>query len=119
MTTPRFFRLLLWVHWRSFLARLRGLRREAPLLPAVLAAFVLCYLAVGYWLFRWKERSHKRAVELQQLTRIEAARREAEAIAREAKLKANEDALKVREETEQSFSARRKELTDRGSGQAA
>ena len=51
MTTPRFFRLLLWVHWRSFLARLRGLRREAPLLPAVLAAFVLCYLAVGYWLF--------------------------------------------------------------------
>jgi len=51
MTSPRFFRLLLWVHWRSFLARVRGLRREAPLLPAVLGAFVLCYLAVGYWLF--------------------------------------------------------------------
>ena len=51
MTTPRFFRLLLWVHWRSLLARLRGLRREAPLLPTVLAGFVLCYLAVGYWLF--------------------------------------------------------------------
>ncbi len=51
MTTPHFFRLLLWVHWRTFLARLRGLRQEAPLLPAVLAAFVLCYLGVGYWLF--------------------------------------------------------------------
>ena len=51
MTSPRFFRLLLWVHWRSLLARLRGMRRESPLLPAVLGAFVLCYLAVGYWLF--------------------------------------------------------------------
>jgi len=51
MTTPRLFRLLLWVHWRSFLARLRGIRRESPLLVVVLAAFVLGYLAVGYWLF--------------------------------------------------------------------
>ena len=51
LTTPRFFRLLLWVHWRSTLARVRGLRRESPLLLVVLAAFVLGYLAVGYWLF--------------------------------------------------------------------
>ena len=51
LTTPRFFRLLLWVHWRSFLARLRGIRRESPLLLVVLAGFVLGYLAVGYWLF--------------------------------------------------------------------
>ena len=51
MTTPRFFRLLLWVQWRSFLARLRGIRRESPLLLFVLGGFVLGYLAVGYWLF--------------------------------------------------------------------
>ena len=51
MTAPRFFRLLLWVHWRSFLARVRGVRRESPLLLVVLAAFVLGYLGIGYWLF--------------------------------------------------------------------
>lgn len=51
LTTPRFFRLLLWVHWRSFLAWLRGIRRESPLLLVVLAAFVLGYLGIGYWLF--------------------------------------------------------------------
>ncbi len=51
LTTPHFFRLLLWVQWRSLLARLRGIRRESPLLLVVLAGFVLGYLAVGYWLF--------------------------------------------------------------------
>lgn len=51
ISTPRFFRLLLWVHWRSFLARLRGVRRQAPFLIVMLVAFVLGYLAVGYWLF--------------------------------------------------------------------
>jgi ABC-2 type transport system permease protein len=51
LSTPRLFRLLLWVHWRSWLARLRGLRRESPLLPGVLALFVVGYLGVGYWLF--------------------------------------------------------------------
>ncbi len=51
LTTPRLFGLLLWVHWRSFLARLRGIRRESPLLLVVLAMFVLGYLAVGYGLF--------------------------------------------------------------------
>ena len=51
MTTPRFFRLLLWVQWRSLLARLRGIRRQSPLLLVVLAAFVLGYLGIGYWLF--------------------------------------------------------------------
>src|SRR5258707_120757 len=66
----------------------------------------------GYWLFPWKGGSLKKAVEFQQQSLIEAAKREAEAIAREARLKANEDALKVREEAEQSFSARRKEQAD-------
>jgi ABC-2 type transport system permease protein len=47
----RFFRLLLWVQWRSLCARVRGVRRESPLLLFVLAAFVLSYLGMGYWLF--------------------------------------------------------------------
>ena len=51
LSTPRFFRLLLWVHWRSLLSRLRGVRRESPLLLGVLALFVFGYLGVGYWLF--------------------------------------------------------------------
>ncbi len=51
LTTPRFFRLLLWVQWRTLLARVRGIRRESPLLLFVLGGFVLGYLAVGYWLF--------------------------------------------------------------------
>jgi ABC-2 type transport system permease protein len=52
LSTPRLFRLLLWVHWRSLIARLRGVRRESPLLLGMLALFVFGYLGVGYWLFR-------------------------------------------------------------------
>ena len=52
LSTPRLFRLLLWVHWRSLIARLRGVRRESPLLLGLLALFVFGYLGVGYWLFR-------------------------------------------------------------------
>src|SRR5687767_3300792 len=51
LPAPRFFKLLLWVHWRTFCARLSGIRRESPLLLFVLGAFVLGYLATGYWLF--------------------------------------------------------------------
>lgn len=54
-TSPSSFRdifgLMLWVHWRSFLASLRGIRRRSPLLLLVLAGFVLGYLLFGYWLF--------------------------------------------------------------------
>lgn len=49
--TLRLFRLLLWVQWRSLLARLRTLRQRSPLLPFVLIAFVLGYLLLGYFLF--------------------------------------------------------------------
>ena len=38
---------LLWVHWRSLLARVRGLRRRSPLLPFLLVGFVLGYLLLG------------------------------------------------------------------------
>ncbi len=44
-------RLLLWVEWRSFLARVRVVRKESPLLLFVLGGFVLGYLVVGYILF--------------------------------------------------------------------
>jgi len=48
-----FFRLLLWMHWRTFLARVRGLRNQSSLLLFVLGAFVLGYLGLGYWLFHF------------------------------------------------------------------
>ncbi len=51
MTTLRLFRLLLWVQWRSALARVRGLGRRSPLLPVILVAFVAGYLCLGYFLF--------------------------------------------------------------------
>src|ERR1041384_3651681 len=76
---------------------------------------ILAFLAggaLGYWLLRWKDRNIKAAAAMERQSVLEAARREADSIGREARLKANEDALKTREETEQSFSARRKELAD-------
>ena len=51
LSAARFFRLLLWVHWRSFAARLRSVGRESPLLLIVLALFIMGYLGVGFWLF--------------------------------------------------------------------
>lgn len=52
LSTAHLFRLLLWVHWRSWCARFRTVRKDSPLLLFVLTAFTLGYLAVGYWLFR-------------------------------------------------------------------
>lgn len=49
--TLRLFRLLLWVQWRSLLARVRGMRRRSPLLPVLLVSFVVGYLLIGYFLF--------------------------------------------------------------------
>ncbi|MGV3533670.1 MAG: putative ABC transporter permease subunit [Chthoniobacteraceae bacterium] len=51
ISTLRFFRVLLWVHWRSFLASTRKVQRESPLLIGVLALLVVGYVFVGYWLF--------------------------------------------------------------------
>ena len=53
LSTLRLFRALLWVQWRSLLARLRGLRRQSPLLMFVLGGFIAGYLVVGYALFHW------------------------------------------------------------------
>src|SRR5438874_2200615 len=51
--TLKLFRLLLWVQWRMFLARVRGIRRQSPLLLFVLGGFIVAYLGVGYWLFHY------------------------------------------------------------------
>ncbi len=42
---------MLWVHWRSLLARLRRIQEQSRLMLFVLGAFVIGYLVVGYWLF--------------------------------------------------------------------
>ncbi len=51
MSTLRLFRLLLWVQWRSLLARGRGIRQRSPLLPVLLGSFIVGYLLLGYFLF--------------------------------------------------------------------
>ncbi len=67
---------------------------------------------VGYWSFRWKERQARAALKKQTEATLEEARREAEAVVREGRLAANEEAAKLRDQTEKSFSARRRELSD-------
>jgi len=49
---PQFFRLMMWMHWRAFVAQVRGIRKQSPFLLLLLGAFVVGYLLVGYWLFR-------------------------------------------------------------------
>ena len=50
-TTGRLFRLMLWVWWRTLLARIRSIRDKSPLLISVLGGFTACYLLIGYWMF--------------------------------------------------------------------
>lgn len=79
--------------------------------PSVLgAAGFVAGSAVGYWLWRWKERNVQAALALREQAVLEEARRQAEAIAREARLRADEQVLQVKQETEQSFLSRRHEL---------
>jgi ABC-2 type transport system permease protein len=52
-STIRFFRLLFWMHWRSMVASVRGIRKKSRLLLLVLSAFLTGYLVVGYWLFEF------------------------------------------------------------------
>lgn len=51
--TRHFFRLLLWMHWRTLMARIRGLRNQSSLLLLVLGLFIAGYLGFGYWLFHF------------------------------------------------------------------
>ena len=48
--TAKLLRLMLWVHWRTFLAHVLGIRHKSPLLLAVLGGFIVGYLVLGYWL---------------------------------------------------------------------
>lgn len=49
--TFRIFSLLLWVHYRSLLARFRAVKGRSTLLITVLGLFTISYLALGYFLF--------------------------------------------------------------------
>jgi ABC-2 type transport system permease protein len=42
---------MLWVHWRTLLAWLRGTARNSPLLLVVLLVLMLAYLTLGYLMF--------------------------------------------------------------------
>jgi ribonuclease Y len=69
-------------------------------------------VAVGYAIWRLRDRSLRTAVSLKEKTLLENAQREAENIAREARLKANEETLKIREETERKFAEKRQTLSE-------
>src|SRR6059036_1886772 len=74
-----------------------------------------CFIAgafVGYWLWRWKNRSVRAALAIKEESILEAARRQAEAIGREARIQANEEALKLRDQTEQGLSERRARISE-------
>ena len=51
-STPKLLRLFLWMHWRSFRARMTKSNKESPLLAWILAAFIFGYLLCGFWLFK-------------------------------------------------------------------
>ena len=51
MNTFRMLRLILWARLASVRAEIVDLRKKSRLMIAVLAAFCLGYLAVGYYLF--------------------------------------------------------------------
>lgn len=50
-STPRFFKWMLWVHWRSLVSTTRGVNRRSVMLGTVLAVFIVTYLLLGYFLF--------------------------------------------------------------------
>jgi ribonuclease Y len=73
----------------------------------------ICFLAgavLGYWLLRWKERSVRAALSIQEQTILEGAQRQAETFLREARLKAAEENLALKEQTEQAMAAQRQQL---------
>lgn len=76
------------------------------------AAWLVGGFALGYVLWRWRDRSLRQAVSLKEQTILDNARREAESIAREARLAANEETLRMREEAERKFAERRQSLLE-------
>lgn len=51
MSSLHLFQLLLWVHYRTWLARWKGVWKKSPSLILVLGGCVVGYLTLGYWLF--------------------------------------------------------------------
>jgi ribonuclease Y len=73
--------------------------------------FVVGALLIFLFL-RWREQTLRHARVLEAQGALESARREADGLLREARLRGNEEALKLRQETEASFSARLKQITE-------
>ena len=81
--------------------------------PVVLGS--ACFLggsAIGYWLWRWKERNLRAVFTLKEQSALDDARRQAEVIGREARVQANEEAIKIRQAAEHAYSAHKQELTE-------
>jgi len=74
--------------------------------------FLLAGALIGYGFFYWRERKLHSRRKAEKDSLLDGARREAEAILREAHLAGNEEAVKLREQTEKSFTTRRRELAD-------
>jgi ribonuclease Y len=81
--------------------------------PVVLGS--ACFLAgsaIGYWLWRWKERNLRAAFTIKEQSALEDARRQAEVIAREARVQANEEAIEIRQAAENAYATHKQDLTD-------
>lgn len=65
---------------------------------------------LGYWLFRWQERRRQQALQLEEKSILDNARRESDAMVREARIAAAEERQRQRQETEKVLAARRQEI---------
>ena len=80
--------------------------------PVVLGSAFAAGAAIGYWLWRWKERNVRAAFTLKEQSALEDARRQAEVIAREARVQANEEAIKIRQTAENTYATQKQDLND-------
>jgi ribonuclease Y len=67
---------------------------------------------LGYWFFRWREKSRQADLAANKEEILEQTRRDAETILRESHLTAVEEAAKLREQAEKAFATQRRELTE-------
>lgn len=67
---------------------------------------------VGMVLWRWQARAREKALRLDHATRLEDARREAEAIVREARLASQEEAVRLRQQADEALALRRRECDE-------
>jgi ribonucrease Y len=76
------------------------------------AVLLVAGVGLGIALIWWADRRRRAAVRLEEETRLDQARREAEDIARAARLQATEEALKLRSQTELAVVGRERELAE-------